>query len=218
MPWRTRKSLNPMTTERQKYTNRANAQKSTGPMSTAGKTASSQNATTHGLSMPPPPEDVLRWVRIIVGDITVTSETLGTGPTAMATLALAEARAQLERVQTAEDKHIADLRKYAQTRLDPNPMTADLDDLDDPSILQWLLGGRHDRETKQMVRLLLKSNRKDPMRIADQLRRLERYARRAQNRERKAFRTWARFKRGSDLQNEAKYNYNANASFEHGSS
>ena len=129
-----------------------------------------------------------------MGDISVTPETLGTGPTAMATLALAEAQAQLERVQKAEDKYIADLRKYARTRLDPDPMSADLDDLDDPSVLKWLLAGRHDKETKQMVRLLLRSNRSGPKHIADQLRRLERYARRALNRERKAFRTWAHLK------------------------
>ena len=39
-----------MTTEKQKAANQANAQKSTGPKTTAGKEVSSRNAMTHGLT------------------------------------------------------------------------------------------------------------------------------------------------------------------------
>ena len=41
-----------MTTERQIMANRANAQKSTGPKTAAGRLKSSRNAYRHGLSLP----------------------------------------------------------------------------------------------------------------------------------------------------------------------
>ncbi|MGE4609830.1 MAG: hypothetical protein AAED33_00225 [Paracoccaceae bacterium] len=49
-----------MTTERQKATNTANAKKSTGPKSSAGRKRSANNARRHGLTAPPLWEDVTK--------------------------------------------------------------------------------------------------------------------------------------------------------------
>ena len=57
-----------MATDRQKRANAHNARKSTGPTSATGKQRSSQNARTHGLTTPPPFDDVLAYYRIILED------------------------------------------------------------------------------------------------------------------------------------------------------
>jgi len=48
--------------------NRANAQKSTGPRTTQGKAAVSQNARRHGATSKPDPKSVAAWLRIILDD------------------------------------------------------------------------------------------------------------------------------------------------------
>lgn len=57
-----------MATERQRRANARNAKKSTGPTSVAGKERVSQNARSHGLTTPPPSDEVLMYYRILLED------------------------------------------------------------------------------------------------------------------------------------------------------
>jgi len=76
--------------------NRANARKSTGPKSAAGKAAVSQNARRHGATAQPEPEDISRWLRIILDDPEVMPDViLAGGARAARALDLAEAEARL---------------------------------------------------------------------------------------------------------------------------
>ena len=157
--------------------------------------------------MPPAAVDVQRWIRIITGDAEATLETLGTGPLAMAVRALAEARADIDRVDAAEAKCLGQTLKYARTRLERDPMTADPNDLDDPTVLRWYLSGcNYDRLTLASLLMVVRHNRNGPDHMADRLRRLERYATRACARERKAFAAWLCLAKEQESQNEANYN------------
>jgi len=75
--------------------NRANAAKSTGPKTRAGKAASSKNARRHGATGAPGPSRVASWLAVILGRRQVTPRDLmpadAAGDLAL-TLALAEAR------------------------------------------------------------------------------------------------------------------------------
>lgn len=81
--------------------NRANAAKSTGPKTRAGKAASSKNARRHGATGAPDPNCVASWLSVILGRQQIALRDLmpadAAGDLAL-TLALAEAR-----LATAED-------------------------------------------------------------------------------------------------------------------
>ena len=85
-----------MTTERQRAANRANAKKSSGPKSSAGRNRSSQNARRHGLTAPPPWDDVAKWYRTILDNPGDTPDPMARDDLLRAALSLAEAEARLE--------------------------------------------------------------------------------------------------------------------------
>ncbi len=57
-----------MTADGRAARNRTNAQKSTGPKTTAGKAAVAQNARRHGVTARPDPASVASWLRVILDD------------------------------------------------------------------------------------------------------------------------------------------------------
>ena len=95
-----------MTTARQIAANRANAQKSTGPKSQAGKIVSGSNALRHGLAAHLDAQSIIAWLRIILND--PSAELDPTNPDKRIVLAhrLAEAEARLLRVQNAEAEYL----------------------------------------------------------------------------------------------------------------
>ncbi|MDF0601561.1 hypothetical protein P1J78_12520 [Psychromarinibacter sp. C21-152] len=216
-----------MTTDRQRAANRANARKSTGPKSARGKRAAGQNAVKHGLTRPPPLNEVLRWVRIYLEDATVTMADLGEDPLSRAVLDLTQAEAQLERAYDAERRSTAELARYARTdkERDPRRLAADGVDLDDPAVLTFLLGrpleleagmSHKEKEKAKKVhemdqetfRILLARSRGHLKKRADELERLQRYIRAAERRKREAFNVWfaARAEAADqNLQNEANF-------------
>ncbi len=95
-----------MTTDRQLAANRANARRSTGPITAAGKVRSSGNALRHGLTAPPEAGALLAWYRIIMADPSASPDPLERDSRRRAARNLAEAEAQLQRVRLAEEQHL----------------------------------------------------------------------------------------------------------------
>ena len=112
-----------MATRRQLEANRANARRSTGPRTTAGKQASSRNALRHGLNRPPDWDDVVAWYRLVTGDPEVEPNVLAvSGSREAVALQLAEAQAELSRVRTLQVKASQDLLEGIETPVPANPM------------------------------------------------------------------------------------------------
>lgn len=97
-----------MTTERQRAANRTNAKKSSGPKSSAGRNRSSQNARRHGLTAPPPWDDVAKWYRTILDNPGATPDPMAREAPLRAALSLAEAEARLEQVRREEEAFFLD--------------------------------------------------------------------------------------------------------------
>lgn len=91
-----------MTTKKQTAANKANAQKSSGPKSAAGKARSAQNAVKHGVTGRPDWSMVTRFYRMIVEDSTALPDPFSSDPRSRAALALAEAEASFRRAAEAE--------------------------------------------------------------------------------------------------------------------
>jgi hypothetical protein len=83
-----------MASDKQIAANRANAEKSTGPRTAAGRAKSSRNSYRHGLSLPmqPDPQAVETLAKAIAGEIA------GEAPL-RAARALAEAQLELKRIR-----------------------------------------------------------------------------------------------------------------------
>jgi hypothetical protein len=97
-----------MTTERQRAANRTNAKKSSGPKSSAGRNRSSQNARRHGLTAPPPWDDVAKWYRTILDNPGATPDPMAREEPLRAALSLAEAEARLEQAWREEGAFFLD--------------------------------------------------------------------------------------------------------------
>lgn len=87
-----------MKSERQIAANRANARRSSGPRAGAGKQRSSQNARTHGLTTPPPPDVVVRLFRTLMEAAAESPTPEEKSPLERAAWALAAAEAQVQRI------------------------------------------------------------------------------------------------------------------------
>jgi len=186
-----------MATARQKSANAKNAKASTGPRSAAGRTKSSKNATSHGLTTPLAEEDVLRQLRIVTGDPAMTPDELGDDELGYATWELSVARAEYDRAIAAERHCANDLARLTRTHGEHDSFHLDLDDLDDPAVLVDLMErGGSDKFTEQGLRLLIASNGNGLPKQAKRLERVDRYVRRAERRRKKAFAAWMRARNG----------------------
>ena len=96
-----------MASDKQIAANRANAKKSTGPKSPAGKLRSSMNSYRHGLSLPLPatPETAARAAVLAQA----LAENTGGGVTSADAAELAQAQLDIERVQGIRDELMAAL-------------------------------------------------------------------------------------------------------------
>lgn len=82
--------------------NKANAQKSTGPKSAAGKRIIAGNARKHGVTGRPDPDQLRKWLAVILNQPQIAADDLSTSDArGFLALALAEAEVRLETVEEA---------------------------------------------------------------------------------------------------------------------
>ena len=102
--------------------NRANATKSTGPRTAAGKATSAQNARSHGATAKPDPASIAHWLRVILDNPDLRpADLFAEDDRTLRALALAEAEvkvsaalASLERFERGEESPSDDTREFRQ--------------------------------------------------------------------------------------------------------
>jgi hypothetical protein len=106
-----------MGSEARARANRANASRSTGPRSAAGKARASANATRHGLTTAPAHSKVALWFHTITGLELSDALWMQENEVVQAGLALAEAEARLERAVDAEERFLRNLEEGGELAL-----------------------------------------------------------------------------------------------------
>ena len=85
--------------------NRANAQKSTGPRTAAGRATSAQNARSHGATAKPDPASIAPWLRVILNDPDLRpADLFAEDDHTLRALALAEAEVKVSAALTSLDR------------------------------------------------------------------------------------------------------------------
>ena len=182
-----------MTTDKRNAANKANAQKSTGPVSAKGKAAASQNAKTHGLTSPPDWRRVISWFRIIMADPTVVPDPLSTDAVARAAHVLAEAEASRERAAQVEENHLKEMSDIALRGRERSLEELDELNLDDMETLEYMMRQAEDPDLRSALRLIKDVSPKRPAALHETRQRLRRYRREAEARRRKALADWIEF-------------------------
>lgn len=176
-----------MTQEAITARNRANAAKSTGPRSAAGKIAVAQNARQHGATAQPDPERVATWTRIILDTPEFgPNKFLADDARTRSALALAASEARLAEATRAlaefeagtapplnEEESIEDQITEFRAMLAEMPMTAG-----------------HRRTGLSLIRRLQKEKIMETAQGGQRHRLLKRYFREARAQRRKAFQDW----------------------------
>lgn len=187
-----------MTTQRQSDANRANAKASTGPRTAAGKRQVAQNARRHGLTTPPPWDQVTLWYRVVTNDPQAQPVPHSIDPYERRALRLAEAEAQVARTTMAERDHLFDM----QSRLAPAKDAASLlkrvidrsgakgFDVQDYDTLQLMAKNSEDPFIAGAARILTSTSPTRPAALHRTMKTLTRYRRDAESARRRAFKAW----------------------------
>jgi len=169
--------------------NRANAQKSTGPRTTQGKAAVSQNARRHGATSKPDPTSVAAWLRIILDDPALQPAGFLKDDRRFArALALAEAEVRLCSAKVA-------LVSFECGEAPLSDVVQDLQNCAEDMIFELQLGDTTAKERRSGLSLL---NRIQKIVLADTVQGgkrhllLRRYVREARAHRKRAFEGWLR--------------------------
>lgn len=167
--------------------NRANAAKSTGPRSAAGKAAVAQNARRHGATAQPEPERVATWARIILDAPDLgPNEVLTDDVRTRSALALAGAEARLSEAARA-------LEEFEAGTAPPSDEEEDLTDqiTEFRAMLAEMPMTARDRRTgRSLIRRLQKAKFRETRPGGPRHRLLKRYFREARAQRRRAFEDW----------------------------
>ena len=126
-----------MATERQIAANRANAKKSTGPKTAAGKIRSSHNAFRHGLSGPMPEDPVMS------AKIEAIARAVADGADGEHQHAFAQSQSKLQRIQEVRAGLLADLKDLSV--MPPDLAHPSLSNLDVRALRRLLALDRYER-------------------------------------------------------------------------
>ena len=178
-----------MTNEGRAVRNRANAQKSTGPRTAAGKAVVAQNGRRHGVTAKPDPTSVVAWLRVILDDPDLTMVVmLSEDDRMLRALALAEAEV---RAAVAE----AALTEFEDGTVTKSDVTLDLREFAAQIFAApgWRLTKRHLRDVAPTFRLMERAVQ-DATQLGGRGHLLrKRYLREARARRQRAFDAWLAF-------------------------
>jgi hypothetical protein len=186
-----------MTTDRITARNQANAQKSTGPRSAAGKAIVAGNAKKHGVTGRPDPERVKTWLSIILNRPQITPDDLAPrDERGFLALALAEAETRLVAVEKAL---AAAQDEEPQRSFSMSALSADLEDV--RALAEEMLDFALPSQKGFYLNLSLVNDRYGPRTkgasMADNRRKvLRRYHAEARSRRRRAFGAWINYESG----------------------
>ena len=176
-----------MTANARAARNRANAQRSTGPRTPAGKAAVSGNARRHGATAQPKPTTVSAWLSVILDRADITpSDFIPQGERGFRAVALARAEAQLVAAEVA-------MRDFEDTATSPSETVPGL--ISDATATLRDLSG-HARRSKDMqlnttlLRMLRHTERDALVLGRGRHNLLKRYLREARARRVSAFAAW----------------------------
>ena len=176
-----------MTLDRRAARNRANARKSTGPRTAAGKATSAQNARRHGATGKPDPAAVVAWLRVILDEPDLTpADLLAEDDRRLHALALAEtevkvnaALASLERFEPGEETPSEITREFQK-------FAADIaDELNEERMTK-----RRHRADLSSLRRLGRAISSETALDSKRHMLLRRYLREARSQRRRAFEAW----------------------------
>ena len=191
--------------------NRANALKSTGPITEQGKAIVAGNARRHGATAQPDPGSVAAWLALILDrpDI-LPADLLPDDEAGYRALALAQAETRLVAAEQAS-------RQFEGRNAQPTGVAKELREFTD---LVWTDGLLEDKSREDILAVQsalegLRQSEEDAIPVSVERRRLlTRYLREARAQRRKAFKAWAAMRTGGTVRRELKLRVSRNkASF-----
>lgn len=176
-----------MTADGRAARNRANAQKSTGPRTAAGKATMAQNARRHGVTAKPDPASVAAWLRVILNDPDLRpADFFAEDDRMRRALALAEAE-----VKVCEA--LASLDRFERGDETPSEITRQFQKYAETIAGELVDPGTTMRQYRTGLSLLMRIGRVISTETAPDGKRhrlLRRYLREARARRRRAFQAW----------------------------
>lgn len=177
-----------MTTKAQAEANRANAKRSTGPKSSSGKARVARNATRHGATRAPDPEQVEDWFRVIMGVPQLgPADILKDDDTTRLALRLAGEEVRLASAQAALDEYQANPDVLSRNPLFQSTVESV------GEAMAFDAGAMEEDEIEYYYALARQEffEKISPLRIYSiEMRLLRRYLREAQGQRNRAFRDW----------------------------
>ena len=167
--------------------NRANAQKSTGPRTAAGKATSAQNARSHGATAKPDPASITPWLRVILDDPDMRpADLFAEDDHTLRALALAEAEVKVSAALTSLDR-------FERGEDPPSEVTREFREFVESStgeLAEEVMAKRRYRAGLSLLKRLENEISNETVLEGKRHRLLMRYLREARSQRRKAFQAW----------------------------
>lgn len=176
-----------MTFDRRAARNRANARKSTGPRTEAGKATSAQNARRHGATGKPDPAAVAAWLRVILDEPDLTpADLLAEDDRRLHALALAEAEVKVNAA-------LASLERFERGEEAPSEITSEFQEFAadiEGELREERVTTRRYRAGLSLLRRLGRAISSETALDGKRHMLLRRYLREARSQRRRAFEAW----------------------------
>ena len=176
-----------MTSQGMSARNRANAQKSTGPRTAAGRATVAQNARSHGATAKPDPASIAPWLRVILDDPDLRpADLFAEDDHTLRALALAEAEVKVSAAMTSLDR-------FERGDDPPSEVTREFQEFVESitgELVEEAMTKRRYRAGLSLLKRLENEISNETVLEGKRHRLLMRYLREARSQRRKAFQAW----------------------------